>query len=79
VHEPETVPPSEEPDAATATGTGSSSGGATPPPPSEQSASTGGLGPQTDQKGDGAPPGDAPLDLSPSGVDDQPPQSPSGT
>jgi hypothetical protein len=68
----ETVPPSDDPDAATATGTGGASPGATAPPPAEQSAGTGGVGTEADRQAHGGPPpGDAPYDLSPGKPDDQ--------
>ena len=77
---PEVVPPSSEPDAAVATGSGRDAG-ATPPPPPTESASTSGLGPQTEQQGSSAK-GDAPYDLSGTGDstdDGTGAQSPSGT
>jgi hypothetical protein len=77
--EREAVPPSSEPDAATATGTGRDASGATPPPPAEESASTRGLGSEEQlKKGASAPPGDAPLDLTPD-ENDASPRSDSGT
>ena len=73
---PEVVPPSNEPDAAVATGSGREAG-ATPPPPPSQSAGTGGIGTQSEQQGSSAP-GGAPYDLG--GSDDSTtPQGPSGT
>jgi len=75
----ETVPPSSDPDSATATGTGGEHGAAAP---ADRPASTSGLGPQSDQRADGAsaPPADSPYDVSGTGTgDDAPPQSPSGT
>ena len=75
--QPEVVPPSNEPDAAVSTGSGRDAQGATPPP--ESSASTSGLGPQSEQKGASAK-GGAPYSLTDDvNSDDQPPQSPSGT
>lgn len=77
--EHETVPPSSEPDAATATGTGRDASAGVPPPPKEDSAKTGGLGSEDERTAAGAPPpGNAPLDLSPGG-DDRDPKSDSGT
>lgn len=80
----ETVPPSPEPEAATAAGTGADKPAAPPTPP-EESAGTTGMGTASDQQGAGAPPGDAPYDLSDddprelgAGEGDQPPRSPSG-
>ena len=77
----ETVQPSPEPDAATATGTGGDKDAAAPTPPDE-SASTSGLGSASDQQSSGAPPANAPYDLSGGEKgetgDDQPAQSPSG-
>ncbi len=74
---PEVVPPSSEPDAAVSTGSGGSGSGATPPPPPSQSAGTGGVGTQEEQQGSGAPPADAPYDLTPESRDES--QSDSGT
>lgn len=77
--EHESVPPSSEPDAATATGTGRGGAAAAPPPPPQESASTGGAGGEEQRKAGGSPPpGNAPLDLG-DGGDDQPPRSDSGT
>ena len=75
----ETVPPSSQPDAAGATGTGTDKDAAAPPP-ADQEASTSGLGTVSSQQGHSAS-GDAPYDLSDDGPrdPDQPPQSPSGT
>ena len=62
--EPEIVPPSSEPDAATASGTGTDKAAAPPPPP-EESAGTGGVGTEADrQAGSSAPPANAPYSLS---------------
>ena len=73
---PEVVPPSSEPDAAVATGSGREAG-ATPPPPPSPSAGTGGIGTQSEQQGSSAQ-GGAPYDLD--GSDDSTaPQGPSGT
>ena len=75
----ETVRPSSEPDAATATGTGRDATQGAPPPPPQDSASTGGVGSEQQRKEGGSPPpGNAPLDLG-EGGDDQPPRSDSGT
>jgi hypothetical protein len=76
---PETVPPSQEPDSATATGTGGEHDAAAPP---ADSASTSGLGPQSEQRapgGSAAPPAESPSDVSGSGTAVTEPQSPSGT
>ncbi len=61
--EPEVVPPSSEPDAATASGTGSPKAAA-PPPPLEESAGMGGVGTEAERSAGGhAPPADAPYSL----------------
>lgn len=61
--EPEIVPPSSEPDAATATGTGSPRA-AEPPPPLEESAGMGGVGTEAERSASGsAPPANAPYSL----------------
>ena len=61
--EPEIVPPSSEPDAATASGTGSPKA-AVPPPPPEQSAGMGGVGTEAERQAGGqAPPAEAPYSL----------------
>ena len=76
---PETVQPSQQPDAATGGGTGTVKDGAPPPPP-EQAASTSGVGStQADQQSAGAPPAEAPYTLNPEQADDGPAASPSGT
>lgn len=73
----EVVPPSDEPDAATVTGTGHEPSGTTPPPDPDEGASTSGLGTQSDQQGSGSS-GGAPYSLD---GDENPtePRSPSGT
>ena len=72
---PETVPPSDEPDAAVGTGSGRDVRAVTPPP--ADSASTSGLGTHDEQQG-GSAKGGAPYSLS-GGDDDADPASPSGT
>ena len=74
---PEVVPPSNEPDAAVAGGSGSGSGGATPPEDPAATAGTGGLGTVAGQQGSSAE-GGAAYSLD---GDENPtePQSPSGT
>jgi hypothetical protein len=75
----ESVSPSQQPDAASAGGTGVDKGAA-PPPPADQAASTSGVGStQADQQGAGAPPADAPYSLTPEQDDEGSPASPSGT
>jgi hypothetical protein len=76
-HTPEVVPPSSEPDSATATGTGDPSDGVTPPEDPSETASTSGLGTVEDQQGSDAS-GGAPysLDGDPNPTE---PASPSGT
>ena len=80
----ERVQPSPEPDAGVATGAGGDKEAAPPPSPDE-SAGTTGMGSVGDQQGSGAPPANAPYDLSGDsteetggGEGDQPPRSPSG-
>jgi hypothetical protein len=80
----ETVQPSPEPDAGVAPGAGGAKDAAAPPPPDE-AASTSGVGSASDQQGSGAPPADAPYDLTDDATQDvgggegeQPSQSPSG-
>ena len=75
---PEVVPPSSEPDAAVATGSGHETGGATPPPPPSESAGTGGVGTAADQQGDTAE-GGAPYSLDGGDANPTDPASPSGT
>ena len=74
---PEVVPPSDEPDAAVATGSGDDTAGATPPEGASEMAGTGGLGTVADQQG-GSAQGGAAYSLD---GDENPtePQSPSGT
>jgi hypothetical protein len=74
---PEVVPPSDEPNAAVATGSGHQPGGATPPRDSSEVAGTGGVGTVADQQGSSAQ-GGAAYSLD---GDENPtqPQSPSGT
>ena len=76
--QPETVPPSDEPDAAVSTGSGRDAQAATPPP--ADSARTSGLGQQQEQHGSGGGTsgGDAPYSLS-GGANETEPKSPSGT
>ena len=76
---PEVVPPSNEPDAAVATGSGEGSGGATPPPSPSEGASTSGLGTQASQHGDADGGDEAPYDLDGEQANPTQPQSPSGT
>ena len=80
----ETVQPSPEPDAGVATGSGHEKDAAPPPAPGE-SAGTTGMGSVGDQQGSGAPPADAPYDLTDDATQDvgrgeggQSAQSPSG-
>ncbi len=74
---PEVVPPSDEPDAAVATGSGHDGGGTTPQPDPAEAAGTGGIGTVADQQGSSAG-GGAAYSLD---GDENPtePQSPSGS
>ena len=74
---PEAVPPSNEPDAAVATGSGHPQSSGPAPDPSTD-ASTSGLGTMDEQQASGAPSGGAPYSLD---GDENPsePASPSGT